>query len=62
VWAHKRFDLSSVFSFFKVGFVAVVQRNSVNPETMYSKEALIRVDNVKHTRNDLKSSTRVSAT
>jgi len=42
--------------------IDVVRRNSVNPETMYSKEALNRVDIVKHTRNDLKSSTRVSAT
>ncbi len=40
----------------------VVRRNSVNPETISSKEALIRVDIVKHTPNDLKSSTRVSAT
>ncbi|AMH42793.1 hypothetical protein AXG89_41615 (plasmid) [Burkholderia sp. PAMC 26561] len=40
-------------------YANVVRRNSVNPETMFSREALIRVDIVKHTRNDLKPSIRV---
>jgi hypothetical protein len=44
-----------------LAYIRVVRRNSVNRESMYSKEGLIRVDIIKHTRNDIKPSIRLSA-
>ena len=41
---------------------AVVRRNSVNPESMYSKEGPVRVDRFMPTRTDMILSTRISAT
>ena len=40
----------------------VVRKNSVNPETMYSKGALIRANGITRTRNDMKTLLRISAT
>ena len=41
---------------------AVVRRNSVNSEPMYSKEGPVRVDRFMPTRTDMILSTRISAT